>query len=775
MADETHSYGVGGRSGRFRTFIIFITALVIVVGAMGYLYYSRHHQVGVESKAVLTGPPSIGSVPGEATTPEYARTVEQENIRQAEEAAKTGGSSVATIVRPSFAGAGEFESTDTAAPGCSMEELKRAREAGVKASELKCRGCTAKQLRAAGYSAAELVAAGYGAAELKAAGFTAAELRAAGMSAAELRKAGYSPYELAQAGYSVCDVARTGVKPQDLEAAGFKPEQLAAAGLGAKFTREIPKTCDPQALMGARKAGIMAAELRKLTCGAGALRAAGYTAKELRDACYTVAELKAAGFTPAELRAAGFGAAELRAAGFSAKELKEAGFSAAELRAAGYSVEQLKAAGFTADELRKAGYTQGDLKRAGFSDKELGGAGALANAAQLKAAGYSAKDLKAQGYTAAQLLAAGFTPDELRAAGFSDDEIANATSGNAVGAAGPMNDADAAALMAAKAALQNPCSELSLQNAKKQGKTYADLKGLHCTAAQYRNAGIPVSALEALLADELARERQLTPDQRRDLISNSIQVMETMSNNMFSSWAPPDKQQYVAAPEPKAVKGDGKEGDNAAGQGGAAGGAVGPDGKPIKKLAGPVIKAGTVMYGVIDSSINSDEKSPVLASIVSGDFKGAKLIGEFTVQNDVVVVKFTKINIPAVTTSLPFEAYAIDPDTARTALAHDVDNHYMLRYGTLFASSFLSGLASAISSSGSQTSSGAGGIVTTHDPLNTSQQIFVALGNVGTQFASQMGAVFTKPPTVTVDAGASIGVLFTTDLVVPEMITAGKF
>ena len=106
------------------------------------------------------------------------------------------------------------------------------------------------------------------------------------------------------------------------------------------------------------------------------------------------------------------------------------------------------------------------------------------------------------------------------------------------------------------------------------------------------------------------------------------------------------------------------------------------------------------MYGTIDTSINSDEKSPVLASIVSGELKGAHLVGEFSLQNDVVVVKFTKISVPQIPNSLPVDAYAIDPDTARTALAHDVDNHYMLRYGTLFASSFLSGLASAISSSG---------------------------------------------------------------------------
>jgi intracellular multiplication protein IcmE len=712
MANGNQSYGVGGSSGRFRTFTIFLVGMVFVIGTMGYLYYARHKTGGIESKAVLTKPPSIGSVPGEATTPEYARTVEQENIRQAQEAAKSGGSSVATIVRPSFVGAGAFESSEPAQPGCSFEELKRARDAGVAASELKCRGCSAKQLRAAGYTAGELVNAGYGAAELKAAGFTAAELRAAGLTAAELRKAGFSQYELAQAGYTVCDLIRAGAKPQDLQAAGFKDTQLAAAGVGISFKRDIPKNCEVAGLTAAKTAGITPAELRILNCGAAALRAAGYSAKELRDACYTIAELKAAGFTAAELKAAGFTAAELKAAGFSAKDLKDAGFSAAELHAAGFNATELKAAGFSADDLSKAGYTAGDLRRAGFEVSAAAGAPAL-------------------------------------------------------------SQADAEALRVAKAALENPCSELSLKDAKAKGKTYADLKDFRCTEAQLQVAGIDVPKEVGKIGAREAIERGLTPDQRREMVSSAVQTMDTMTTNMFGTWAPPDKQVYVAAVEPKVLRGARGERDEkgreTADEG--AGGEVDSDGKPVRKAPGHIIKAGTVFCGTIDTSINSDEKSPVLATIVTGELKGSRLVGEFTVENEVVVVKFNKISVPSVPNSLPLEAYAIDPDTARTALAHEVDNHYLLRYGSLFASSFLSGLGSAISSSGSQTSSGAGGILTTHDPLNTSQQIFVALGNVGTQFAAQMGSVFTRPPTVTVESGAGIGILFTSDLSLPAPTT----
>lgn len=768
MADEGKTYGVGGRSGRFRTLIIFGVAMVLVISVMGYVYYVRSSSDGIESKAILSKPPTIQSVPGEATTPEYARTVEQENARQAEEAAQKGTSSIATIVRPSFSGGGEFESADNAKPGCSKEDLAKARAAGVKAEELKCRGCSAKDLRDAGYTAAELLAAGFTPTDLRAAGFTADELRAAGVSAAEMRKAGYTVDQLAKAGYTVCQLVAAGTKPEELQSAGFTGQQMAEAGIGYKPTQGLPTNCDPQGLVRAKRAGISAAELRSLNCGAGALRIAGYSARELRAACYSAAELKAAGFTAAELKDAGFTAAELREAGFTAKELKDAGFSAAELRAAGYTATQLRAAGFTPDELKKAGFTDGELQRAGFTAAELGGAAAaaalgldeaslmaakaaLSNAcseislrkakeqgvsgealkqlncsvAQLRNAGFTAAELRAAGYTAAELRAAGFSAAELRAAGFTASELAAA------------------------------------------GFTPAELAAAGYSPMEIANAGFIGGSGAKLDASEFG----LSPEQRRQLLEKTVSNMGTSANLMLSTWVPPPTQAYVAAivSKEKIDTDEGGTGRRGEGQGQGQG-SSGAGGTVAKKKVGTVIKAGTVMYATLDTGINSDEKSPILATIVAGELKGARLIGEFALVGETVVVTFTKINIPQLATSAPCKAFAIDPDTARTALAHNVDNHYMLRYGSLFASSFVSGFAEAVTSSGSQTSSGAGGLLTTRAPLTIGEQIATAIGAVGTAYAQIMGANFQTPPTVTVEGGASIGVLLNDDLTLPEKI-----
>jgi intracellular multiplication protein IcmE len=197
--------------------------------------------------------------------------------------------------------------------------------------------------------------------------------------------------------------------------------------------------------------------------------------------------------------------------------------------------------------------------------------------------------------------------------------------------------------------------------------------------------------------------------------------------------------------------------------------------KQILKKHKTFIKAGTVLYGVLDTAINSDEKGPILATIVSGKYSGSKLVGSLKDypkpgpgnQMEGVVVQFSQMNIPKRTNSIGVNIVAIDTDTARTALATDVNHHYLMRYGSLFAASFISGYGKAVASSGAtSTVSPLTGTVTTSQPPIDNKQIFEeALGELGTQWAEQIKPIFnTTAPTVTVDQGTSIGLLFLTDV-----------
>lgn len=180
----------------------------------------------------------------------------------------------------------------------------------------------------------------------------------------------------------------------------------------------------------------------------------------------------------------------------------------------------------------------------------------------------------------------------------------------------------------------------------------------------------------------------------------------------------------------------------------------------------PLAKAGTIFNAILETAINSDEPSPVLAKIVSGPLKGTRLIGSIQNEGEKVVVQFTTASLPNYSNSVKLNAVAVDPDSTRTALASDVDHHYLEKYGLLLASSFLSGYSTAIARENTTTSVGPLGNVTVSQGELTSSQINKqALGNVGTQLANTAQQnIQNVKPTITVDGGSAIGILLMEDL-----------
>ena len=195
---------------------------------------------------------------------------------------------------------------------------------------------------------------------------------------------------------------------------------------------------------------------------------------------------------------------------------------------------------------------------------------------------------------------------------------------------------------------------------------------------------------------------------------------------------------------------------------------VGPDGKMIKR---ELIKAGSVLFGVIETAINTDEPSPVMATVVSGKYKGGKLLGSIShsSRQEKLVLNFTVLSLPKHSSSIKIKAVAIDPDTARTALASDVDHHYLLRYGTLFASAFMEGYGDAISDQGNTTITAPTGTITSvKSNLSGKEEFYSALGEVGKKWARQTEKIFDRPYTVTVNQGEGVGVLFLEDIDVSD-------
>ena len=177
------------------------------------------------------------------------------------------------------------------------------------------------------------------------------------------------------------------------------------------------------------------------------------------------------------------------------------------------------------------------------------------------------------------------------------------------------------------------------------------------------------------------------------------------------------------------------------------------------------------MYAVLDTSVNSDEPGPVLATIVSGRFRNGKLIGSFSLpaNSQKLVLNFNRLSLKSAKNTISISAIAIDPDTARTSMASKTNNHYLLRYGSLFASSFLTGFGNAFQSAGTTINIGGTtgtGNISVAQGINRSvlENAVIGLADVGKQWGTVSQQYFNTPPTVEIFSGTGMGILFTQDL-----------
>ena len=643
--------------------------------------------------------------------------------------------------------------------GCSVAALKRERAAGVSAALIhRYAACSAAALKEAGFSDDALKNAGFTPKQIEAANQAAEEKAKQGdadekISDAAIRAAGCEPDKLAKlhkegvsakrirmlngcsaralkdAGFDARSLANAGFTPRQLLAAGFTPQQLIKAGLrpSGSIAAGRKDNCSVASLSAARKMGVSALTIKQtLGCSANALKDAGYTAKELKDA----------GFTAAELKAAGFNANQLKAAGFSAKELRDAGFSAAALKAAGFTANQLKDAGFSAGELKNAGFSAKELKDAGFSAAALKAAGF--SAAALKNAGFSAKELKDAGFSANQLKDAGFGSKALQKAGFTKAELSEAGFSFPDSAVAGLDDAPTSAtdMTTLPTIGSGPKSqaEQAVENAKRLQNV--------------------LSKQQKRMAEQRYKQniQQLSGQMMSDA-NKDLQEWKSVSSQVFVAGTPLPTQSKKGAHDASGSEASSLTHNRNA------------DDANVPEKA--LVKAGDVLFAVLDTAVNTDQPGPILATIVAGNLKGTKLIGSFNLpgNSDKMVINFNMMSIPGTSGTTSITAYAIDPNTGRTALASRSDHHYLLRYGSLFASHFLEGFGNAFQSANTTVQiGGTGGVSNTTISNGVGRSVLenavIGLATVGKSWGRVAQEQFSTPTTVELFSGTGLGILF---------------
>ncbi len=284
---------------------------------------------------------------------------------------------------------------------------------------------------------------------------------------------------------------------------------------------------------------------------------------------------------------------------------------------------------------------------------------------------------------------------------------------------------------------------------------------------QQEQAAIPTEGPGGTTAQQFADARAQAAAEaerlRRQRIQDLMAGMSTQAQSLIAAWQPQTMQHKGGTDLSKKPLGGASEGS---------GSTIitkkteTTTGSKIPTTA-PLIKAGTILFAVLDTAVDSDyPDTPVMATVVQGKFKGAKLLGKLALAKDQdrVSLNFTMLDKDDWLTTKPVTAFAMDPDTARTVLASNVNYHYMLRYGSMFASSFVTGYASAITSSGGTSTTGIFGTSSTNPQLSPAAKLAVGLGQVGTTLGTAMSSYFNTPATVKVNAGVGLGILFMADV-----------
>lgn len=172
-----------------------------------------------------------------------------------------------------------------------------------------------------------------------------------------------------------------------------------------------------------------------------------------------------------------------------------------------------------------------------------------------------------------------------------------------------------------------------------------------------------------------------------------------------------------------------------------------------------LIPAGKGVYARTKLAASSDQGGPVVVTAESGPIAGDDMTGSFERRGDRLVVKLDSISLQNGAQET-IDALVIAPDSMETAVASSVDQHYVARFVLPVAAAFVAGLGQAIAQSNAIVAVSPFGGYTAQNHLNFNQQLGVAAGAAGNQAQNLLLQNAPKGPTVKLDAGVNVGVVF---------------
>ena len=193
----------------------------------------------------------------------------------------------------------------------------------------------------------------------------------------------------------------------------------------------------------------------------------------------------------------------------------------------------------------------------------------------------------------------------------------------------------------------------------------------------------------------------------------------------------------------------------AAKTGGSDGNLTNPDGTVVDIIQ----PAGEIVFAQLITQANTDAPGPVLAQIMSGPLKGARLLGSFKAEEEYLVLSFDTVVLEGI--SYQADAVALDPKTANPGLITSINRRYFKRVVLPAAAAFIEGLGEAVADSGNDIYVSDGTIVGSRNDLDTREELYEGVEEAASKAGSILDAEAARTrPRLIVASGTPIGVLF---------------
>lgn len=242
----------------------------------------------------------------------------------------------------------------------------------------------------------------------------------------------------------------------------------------------------------------------------------------------------------------------------------------------------------------------------------------------------------------------------------------------------------------------------------------------------------------------------------QQMMTNAQQAMSSMLATRARG-----TQTFVMVPVQAQPAGQ-QQAQAAQGGGGAAAGPAVATAAGAQQLT--LISAGTVESARLETGVNTDTTGSFVATLVTGKYVGARLVGSFQRSNELAVLQVRSMSLPGQGITVPVAAEVIDANTRETGTATDVDRKLMTKYVLKPLAAGVAAVGQAVANTGTTVVVNGATTVETQPTVDGRRAAQIAVGGAAQQVNSDAGALNTTP-TVRVAPGAIVGIVFTSDVV----------